>query len=412
MSEYLLGTLDEELALPVLGTLEERSGESPGFRFPSKLLCWTPVWASGVQWIQNDVAAVRIVESLDKFTGRVIDNRTLFAGLDLEQHLKYQSGFARAGVGNDLEMFGLCGARNADNLPLIGGSEPDTVTLDFLVEAARIAENGAFEQATILHLFHPSDVAVDGVGEYQYEENQAGQQRRLKVCLEPLSCVDGQPQILVKRGVLILALRAFDYRLQALRLGGFGQRERHIAAVTLRRFAGYYILFSRQARLRAVGHTDQFVRIQFLSGEIRRHSCSQVGWKVCLAKRGHGYSDAKEHEQYGEKQHPNDGRYRIDRLMRREDDGLFTTPVHRLHVLFPPALRSLDYLLRKVNFLVFEPQHQLHRLLLCDGFAAGNFGQHVHEDELDELDFFVQNDLRWIAFLIRQSIEDGPSEPV
>ena len=74
----------------------------------------------------------------------------------------------------------------ADNLPMFGGSEPDTVTLDFLVEAARIAENRAFEQAAILHLFHAPDVAVDGVGEYQYEENQAGQQRWLKVCLESL----------------------------------------------------------------------------------------------------------------------------------------------------------------------------------------------------------------------------------
>ena len=95
--------------------------------------------------------------------------------------------------------------------------------------------------------------------------------------------------------------------------------------------------------------------------------------------------------------------------MRREDDGLFTTPVHGLHVLFPPALRSLDYLLRKVDFLVFEPQHQLHHLLLCDGFAAGYLGLNVLEDELDELDFFVQNNLRRIVFFVRHCLKNCSS---
>ena len=93
--------------------LVQRDGHSLGLGLAPQLLRRAPERHPGVERIEHDVAAMRVVKLLHKLTGRVVDDGALAALCDLKEHLADDAGFARAGVADDEKMLVLGVARNA-----------------------------------------------------------------------------------------------------------------------------------------------------------------------------------------------------------------------------------------------------------------------------------------------------------
>ena len=95
---------DEEFVLPFGGSLEERGSDGSSFRAPDKLLRWSPIRATAVKRIEHNIAAVFVIEALDEFAGRVMDNSGVSTRLNLAQHLPDDGRFAATRIADDLEM--------------------------------------------------------------------------------------------------------------------------------------------------------------------------------------------------------------------------------------------------------------------------------------------------------------------
>src|SRR5271154_1228787 len=107
MREYLLWSLDKEsVGHPF--RLVKRDGKRFGFGFASQLPRRIPIGHPGIEWVENNVAAVRIVELLDEFAGWVINDCAVTSCLHLVEHLANDAGLPGAGVPNDQKMLVLC----------------------------------------------------------------------------------------------------------------------------------------------------------------------------------------------------------------------------------------------------------------------------------------------------------------
>src|SRR5581483_6477577 len=109
MREDLLWRLDEKLALLVCRWLVERSRNGLCLGAAAQLLGRPPVGTAGIEWIEDDVFALWVIESLDELAGRVVDDGGMATLFDLKKKLHDEPGFACTGVSHDLDMlaFGL-----------------------------------------------------------------------------------------------------------------------------------------------------------------------------------------------------------------------------------------------------------------------------------------------------------------
>src|SRR6266496_1744287 len=112
MREDLLRSLDEEAVADAFW-LVQRDGQRLGLCLPAKFVRWIPVRHPGIERIQDDVAAMFVVELLHKLARRIVDDGDIAACIDLIEHLADDARFARAGVSNDEEVLVLGIARNA-----------------------------------------------------------------------------------------------------------------------------------------------------------------------------------------------------------------------------------------------------------------------------------------------------------
>src|SRR6202522_2825979 len=104
MGENLSWRLVEELILNVGGGLVERCRNSVGLGVRCHLLGWSPVWAAGIERVQNNVAAFLVVKPLEVFACGIIDDGGLAALPDLAQDLHDELGLADPCVPHDLEV--------------------------------------------------------------------------------------------------------------------------------------------------------------------------------------------------------------------------------------------------------------------------------------------------------------------
>jgi len=102
MGEDLRGRLMEELVLRVRRRRIQRLGDRVGLGVLSDLLGRSPVRAAGVERIENDVAALFIVEPLDILAGRIVDDGGMTAVPDLRKDLGDEGRFAELGAVVDL----------------------------------------------------------------------------------------------------------------------------------------------------------------------------------------------------------------------------------------------------------------------------------------------------------------------
>ena len=111
MSEYLLRSLNEEAVGHSFGLIK-RDGKSLCLGLAAQLLGRVPVRHPGIKRIEDDVAAMRVVELLHKLAGRVIDDGAVTSRIDLVEHLANDARLAAAGVADDQEMLVLGIPRN------------------------------------------------------------------------------------------------------------------------------------------------------------------------------------------------------------------------------------------------------------------------------------------------------------
>src|SRR5271170_3410524 len=97
MSKYLLRSLDKE-AVGHPFRLIKRDGQCLCFGLAAQLFGRIPIWHSSIKRIENNVAAMWIVELLHELAGRVVNNGAVISRLDLVQHLANDARLAAAGV--------------------------------------------------------------------------------------------------------------------------------------------------------------------------------------------------------------------------------------------------------------------------------------------------------------------------
>ena len=111
MGENLLRRFDEE-AIGHAFRLIERDGQCLGFGLAAQLLRRIPIGHSSIKRIENDVAAMRIVELLHELAGRVVNDGAVAACFDLVEHLANDARLAGASVADDQEVLVFGIARN------------------------------------------------------------------------------------------------------------------------------------------------------------------------------------------------------------------------------------------------------------------------------------------------------------
>jgi hypothetical protein len=140
VSENLLWTLNEKFSLLVLCALKERSRKRFCLGSSSQFVCRTPIGTAGIYGVENHVSALRVVKSLDKFPGWIVDNCAVVPVPDLQKHMHYEGCFSGSCVGDNLEMLGFRASWNQDARTFFGGKN-DPVSFDRLVEFRRGTDN-------------------------------------------------------------------------------------------------------------------------------------------------------------------------------------------------------------------------------------------------------------------------------
>src|SRR3984885_8753905 len=85
--EDLLRGLDEELTPPVLRRLEQGDRQSLRFGAAAQFFRRSPIRATLIEWIQDHIASLRIVEAPDEVPCWVVDDRRMAAMFYLAKHL-------------------------------------------------------------------------------------------------------------------------------------------------------------------------------------------------------------------------------------------------------------------------------------------------------------------------------------
>ena len=111
MSEYLLRSLNKE-AIGHPFWLVKRDGKRLCFGLAAQLLRRVPIGHSSIKRIEDDVAAMRVVELLHELAGRVVNDRAVAPRFDLVKHLANDARLACARVADDQEMLVLGISRN------------------------------------------------------------------------------------------------------------------------------------------------------------------------------------------------------------------------------------------------------------------------------------------------------------
>ena len=116
MGKDLLRSLGEKLALLVGRRLVQRGRNGLRFGPSAKLLGRSPIGAARVQRIENDVAAITVVEPLHELAGRVVDDGRMAAALNLPEHLHDEGRLASPGVAHELDVLAFGPLRNPHHL--------------------------------------------------------------------------------------------------------------------------------------------------------------------------------------------------------------------------------------------------------------------------------------------------------
>src|SRR5579883_676379 len=158
MRKDFLRRLDKELTLLVGRWLVERRCNRLRLGSTAQLLGRPPIGTAGIERIEDDVLALRVIETLDELAGRVVDNGGMTALLDLEKKLHDEPGFACTGVSHDLDVLAFHLAWNAHGTARFDGLKPHSVPLHGAIERARRHQSRPFQEPSVLAFAKALDV--------------------------------------------------------------------------------------------------------------------------------------------------------------------------------------------------------------------------------------------------------------
>src|SRR6185437_4221574 len=92
MGKDFAGAFDKERVLVVV-LRKQRFRNRGGFGRMQQFVARTPEWHSLIQWIQDHVAALGMVELRDIFERGIVDDGAFATVADLQEYLSNQSGF-------------------------------------------------------------------------------------------------------------------------------------------------------------------------------------------------------------------------------------------------------------------------------------------------------------------------------
>src|ERR1700723_3448591 len=107
MGEDLLWCLGEKLALLVAGWLVERGRNRLRLSLAPQFFGRPPIGAAVVEWVQYNIPALGVIETLNELASRVVDDGRVASALNLPEYLQDERCLARAGVAHQLDVLGL-----------------------------------------------------------------------------------------------------------------------------------------------------------------------------------------------------------------------------------------------------------------------------------------------------------------
>jgi len=338
MGKNLLWTFDEELALPVLGRLEERGGNRPCFCAPDQLFRGSPVWAAAVEGIQNDVAACFGVEAFDEFTGWVVDDRRVPPCLDLAEHLHDDCGLAAAGIPDDLEVLVFGAFGHAEKTPAFVDLDPDSGPLDCFVELRGCDQNWPLQTPAVLHFLPSPDVPGNRPWELQEEKGRSKDQLQSEDPGKGLAAKNLLAQVLLDAGAGEGEWRAAVKEDHASLSCGIGQLKGNRFPGRLRCRSGFDVNVARVPHMTLRIRHEQHAVLR-MERKRCRGLAFDVRGQVKLLERRQCKKEPEVQKEPGCDQPEKQRAEGVDRFVRGPDDGLFAAPGDFRHDA-PPRLRS------------------------------------------------------------------------
>src|SRR5579875_3202688 len=241
MREDFLRRLDKELALLVGRWLVERRRNRLRLGSTAQLLGRPPVGTAGIEWIEDDVLALRLIETLDELAGRVIDDSGMAALPDLEKKLHDEPGFACTGISHDLDMLAFDLARDTHRTARFEGLKSHSVPLHGAIEGRRRHQSRSLQEPSVLALPKAFDVLAYRKRKLDEEANEAQNSRPEKESSQASAAIDELLQEgmegLVSVGDLLAARDGFE----AFGPRSSGQLNGQRTAIGLRSLARFHI---------------------------------------------------------------------------------------------------------------------------------------------------------------------------
>ncbi len=136
-------------------------------------MSWSPVRAPLVEWVQNDVAALLVVEALQVLASGIVDDGGVAAFPNLAQDLHDELGLSDAGVAHDLEVLRFLPRWNSHHFAQLGRLEADAIALLLAVEFLGRKQLWATQDTSVLHLFETPDVIRNSEPEHDSDAGSA-----------------------------------------------------------------------------------------------------------------------------------------------------------------------------------------------------------------------------------------------
>ena len=196
----------------VLGRLEQRDGQRLRFGAAAQLFGWSPIGATLVERIQDDIASRRVVKPLHKLAGWVVNDGRITPAADLPEHLE-QSADLPAPVS---PMICMCCASARTGMRSIGFMssvlKPMPSPLTVLLNCCGVSISGPFSRRPYFNCFCRCTSLMRRTVAGSGSASASSKQRRFKESEMTFSRHRRHPQIDTQPGIHIAPLRATEER--------------------------------------------------------------------------------------------------------------------------------------------------------------------------------------------------------
>src|SRR5208282_1675483 len=186
---------------------------------------WSPVRASPVEWVENDVV-FRVEKAARVLQRRVVDDGGIAPASNLPKHLHDDGGLASTGIRDDLHVLGLGLGRDAKHLLQPVDLDANSLPLYFAVELFRRDPLRPFEPPPVPHLFAALNVLSDRKGKLDEQGYETEQQWQLVNVEEAFATVNRTLEVGTQGRIDVGSFRVLVEQIIASVQGGLRERKR------------------------------------------------------------------------------------------------------------------------------------------------------------------------------------------